>query len=918
MSNARSSRRVPALPEPPTGFVGRVRELAQIGALLAAGRRLVTLVGPGGIGKTRLALRAAAELETSLGEAVFVDLVAMTDPQLIDEAILEATAIGPHAGRAPLPAVVEFFTGRLGLLVVDSCEHLSGEVARVVQELTSRCPGLQVLVTSREALGLPGETIWAVPPMALDPLEGVDGPSEAAQLFIARTLFENGEVSPTSAESASIEYIVRELDGIPLAIELVAAYARTMTLAGVRGSVGRWRLSAHDPTRGERHRTMRRSLDWSHAFLSAPEALLFRRLSVFAGGWTLDAAEQICADPDLSTELILDSLTALVDKSLVLVHHADSATRFHLLGAVREYAAELVPADEAKDLAVRHRRHYVALAEHADACLWALSSTHRARLDIESPNLRAALDEACRSRSSDALRMVAALGFYWRVRGRFTQGVQDVALALAVTANTASASRAMALATHATLVFWTGDLSTTKETARRAIAVAETVGDRRSHAHALARHATAVMMAHPRRAQSALRHAATLAREVQDPVALCDALGGLAMSCHWQDDFPRMMEAILRSDEVAASIGFDSVRFWNAWARAHRARLTDGPEAARVVAAEMAALVDDDDALMRGTAAELIAILDIVTGSPARGFAVAEAEVVRSRREAVRWGSGMVQHAMGLAKVATGDFAAARLLGEQLYARERDGAGYLAWHAGEILMLADLIAGDPQGGRLQAERIIAIADHLGNPRAETVARAGLARAALLDGDLVEADAHAQEALAACARQGWWVDALSIVEVIAAVALERGQPDRAIRLFAGVRAARVERGLVRFQSDNAFWDAHVEAARTALGPMAADRADIAGSPRSLEQTVEYAGRGRGSRKRRGRGWTGLTRMERQVADLAARGLSNAAIAAELFIAHGTVKNHLAHVFGKLEITNRTELAARMDHLHRSAE
>ncbi|MGW1991394.1 helix-turn-helix transcriptional regulator [Embleya sp. NPDC001921] len=911
-----------AWPDPSTSFVGRCHELTELAKLFESGRRLVTLVGPGGIGKTRLAVRIAASVDGDVDRAAFVDLATVTDPRMVDAAILDAVAVTAQASRPRLTAVVEGFADRRGLLVLDNCEHLLSETARITDVLMSRCPRLQVLITSREPLGLPGETVWVVPPLTFEVNGCADGHgrerSDAAQLFVDRVLYGDPQQRLTTAESRMVDDVVRELDGIPLAIELVAAYARTTALADIRASVHKWRLMADDPTRGERHRTMRRSLDWSHASLSPAEAVLLRRLSVFAGGWTLEAAEQVCAGGPLAESVILDALTGLLDKSLVTIRHGTSTVRFDLLRAVREYAAEQLTDRESAELAVRHRRYFLALAERTDVRRATEGPTPHEHLDREAPNLRTALDAACRDGSTDALRIAAALAFHWRIRGRFAEGANALAQALASAPKTANEARATALAMHATLVFWTGDLARAKLSARGAIEVARAVGDRRAHAHGLARHATAVMMAHPRRAQPSLRHAVALAREIDDPVALCDGLGGLAMSYHWQDDFPRMTEAIRQGDEVAASIGLDSALFWSSWALTHRARLTEGPRAARAQAAEMVALVNQSDALARSVATEVTAILDVMGGNPARAYALTSAQAARSGQEALRWGTGMLLHAMGLAKVASGDFDAARGFGERLYAQEENGAGYLAWHAQEILMLTALAAGDSQAGRWHADRIVALADHLGNRRAETVARAGLARAALLDRDLVDADACAQEALAACVRHGWWVDALGIVEVVAAVALGRGQPDRATRLFAGVRGARADRGLVRFRSEDTFWEARIDDARSALDAATLARAESAGASRSLEQTVEYAGRGRGSRRPRGRGWTSLTRMERQVADLAAQGLPNAAIAAELFIALGTVKNHLAHVFGKLEITNRTELAARRDHLSRVPE
>lgn len=895
-----------ALPVQAGGFVGRHAESAEIGTLLAGPRRLLTLVGVGGIGKTRLAVRVAATWsKAESANAVFVDLAALEDPKLVETALLEAAGIPVHVGRSPLQVTINQFASERALVVLDNCEHLTEEAARVATELVARCPAVRVLATSREPLGVPGEVTWPVPPLALDAGPAAAGMSEAAQLFTER--LPRG-VAKYAMDRTTVERLVRELEGIPLAIELAAAGARPLPATVTEDP----RQAPDGVRRPERHETMRRSLDWSHALLTEHEALLFRRLSVFVSGWTLKAAEFVCADERLPIGVILDALTALTDKSLVVVSQTGGHSRFHMLSPVRQYAEELVAtAAEDSTLALRHRHFFVDVAQHADRELWALDLVGRTRLDEESPNLRAALDHACRHDDApDALRLAASLALYWRVRGRLFEGAETTGRALATTGAGESVERALALAMHATLVFWLGRLDETVADAEEAIRVAEAVGDLRAHAHALARLGTARMMMAPREAQPSLERAAEMARTADDPVARSDALSSLAMSYHWQDDYRRMAETADEGDAVAGRIGFDSVLFWNLWGRAHQARIGGDFVAARRLAHEFATLTVDEDALLRSAATEIGVLVEAMQGDPAKGRAAATAELERSVHEAARWGTGMLEHALGVVELAADRFDAARAWGEGIYEQESRGSGYLAWHSQEILMLAALACGDHAGARSHAALIRIVAERLGNRRALAVANIGEARAALMAGDVQEAETRAHEVLPRCVEQDWWIDVMTALEVLAMAAVRRGQHDRATRLFAGVGAARRSSGMERVPREASFWDEQIATAASGLDGAGRSAAETAGATMSLSELAEYVGRGRGTKKDQARNPFRLTPMESRVAELAARGLSNQDIAHRLFIARGTVKSHMAHIFAKLGVGNRTELTTAL--------
>ncbi|WTW97646.1 LuxR C-terminal-related transcriptional regulator [Streptomycetaceae bacterium NBC_01309] len=930
---------VTRLPEPTTAFIGREAELSALGAALRGPRRLVTLVGPGGIGKTRLAVRAASRWQTPetpwarpvptaapVFGPVFAPLANVTEPHLVPAAVLDAAAIGAHAGRPPINAVIDHVGDQPGLLILDNCEHLTEAAGHVVESLLEGCPELRVLATSREPLGVPGEAVWQVPPLPtrLDAPNGTAPddvpPSDAARLFLDRA--GDGD-RPDCADTAreAVEHIVHELDGIPLAIELAAARGRVTSpcrlaadlhrsvLALISGAPGA--VTAPAPVAGDaRHSTMRRSLDWSHALLTTEEAALFRRLSVFEGGWTLPAAEYVCVDGTMPPDALREHLMALIDKSLVDVAQHARETRYRMLTPIRQYAAEHQAAREhmhgPDGAAARHRAWFLDVAERADDEMWAFDPDGRARLDQEAPNLRAALEHAARAGDRDALRIGAALGSYWRVKGRYAEGVRVLGRVLDATSEADHWSRARVLAMRAMLVFWIGDLELSMDDASSAIAMAERVGDERAHAHALNRVGTATMMMRPSAGQPLLERAVAVAREAGDLVALADAYSSLSTSYVWQDDYPRMAEIADRAEPVFRRSGFDAGHFWAIWGRSHQARLAGDLPTARELADQALALASGSDVLLGNAAVEARALVDIMAGNPQEARRAVLAELARSQGNVVRWGNGVLQLALAAAELALGNPATTHDVAAPVFRRECEGAGYLAWHAQELRMLAALAEGDAAAAVEQAGHLSRVAERLGNRRARAVADRGLARAALLRGDLADAEAYAHAALAACVDNDWWVDTVDVLETLAVLAARRGRHDRAVRLFSGARAARTEWELIRFPEEKAWWETEFAEAWSSV-PDPRTHAVEPGSV-TLRQLAEFAARGRGSRGRPVIGPESLTPMQLNVARLAARGFTNADIATELFIARGTVKSHLAHVFAKLGVGNRTELAA----------
>jgi predicted ATPase/DNA-binding CsgD family transcriptional regulator len=485
------------LPRQLTSFVGRERELAAVRAALAA-HPLVTLTGPGGGGKTRLALRAAAAAlgtDGAPGGALYrdgvwwVDLAPLADPALVAQAVVAALGLREPPGRPHLATLTEHLRTRRLLLVLDNCEHLVGACARLADALLRAAPGLRVLATSRESLSVPGESVYRVPPLAapdpgdLPPIERF-GDYDAVRLFVERARLTRPDFALTDQNAAAVAQVCRRLDGIPLAIELAAARVRILAVEQIAARLDdRFRLlSGGSPAALPRQQTLAAALDWSHDLLSEPERVLLRRLAVFAGGWTLEAAEQVGAGGEIGAGEVLDLLTRLADKSLVDVgDELAGETRYRLLETIREYAREkLKAAGEAAALRRRHRDWYLALAERADPELVGRDqAVWMDRLEAERDNLRAALEwgQTDPDGAEAQLRLAGALGHFWAVRGHDAEGRAWLADALARPGERAPGARAGALAAAGRLDYQAGNLRQARALLEEGVVLARMCGD---------------------------------------------------------------------------------------------------------------------------------------------------------------------------------------------------------------------------------------------------------------------------------------------------------------------------------------------------------------------------------------------------------------------------------------------------------
>jgi predicted ATPase/DNA-binding NarL/FixJ family response regulator len=825
------------LPAEPNSFIGRERDLTELAAILGRVRAL-TLCGPGGIGKTRLALRLGAVLGAQYPAGVWIADLADVDP---DEARAAAGAGQPvsgtpgEAGAGGTSRVVALVAAALGirqeadrlladtlaealrprsmLLILDTCEHLVDACAEFAQRLLAGCPGLRVIATSREPLGVRGEIIWRVPPLGLP--QAVTGEvadvgevvrSEAVQLFLERAAAVRPAFGHNEGNLAAVADICRTLDGVPLAIELAAARVRALSAEQIAARLAdRFELLAlGDRTAPPRQQTLRATVEWSYELLNPAERLLLSRLSVFHG-WTLEMAERVCALGQIGPFEVLDLLRALIDKSLVTMDgELNGNARYRLLDTVRELAAEhAVAAGEIGALRAAHRDCMLGIAEQIAAVAYVrgepawperVALYHQVHSDRANFNLALA---CCvqRGDAAEGLRLCHALSGYWLASGEGAEGAGWLDRLLAIEAPVPAGVRARALAVRSELAFEQLDYSGAAGYARACLELSDRFGE------------------------------------------------GNAASAY-----------------------------------------------------------------------RLLALIDLVSGRIAEALENADAAVAAAMRMADDWEHGVALGARGAVIANQGDLTEAEKVFKQALDVLSDNNG---WGVANVLYGLGRIAGvrgDLTGAASYYRDALALYRQIDARPEMARCLAGLGGIALSQADLVTAAASLTESMRLSLAAGHRLAIARGLRALAGLAGAWGDISQAVRLAGAAQAAT---DAIRAQPSVAASrkvDSLLDVASATLGADAVTSLLAEGRAMSPHQAAaSMVGPARESAVAvTGTGAAGgpLSERELEVATLAAKGLSNRAIAAELYIAQATVARHIANIFGKLRITSRAQLAAWM--------
>jgi len=883
------------LPVQLTSFVGRQAEMKGIREALAD-NRLVTLTGAGGAGKTRLAVQVAAELATDFADGVwYVDLAPITDPEVVPVTVARALGLLDQPGEPTIDLLRRSIRDRRMLMLLDNCEHLLDASADLITGLLSGCPALTLLTTSREPIGVAGEVSWRVPSLSLT--------DEAIELFADRARRTKPDFRVTAANADTVTEICRRLDGLPLAIELAAARVRALSPTELLTSLhDTFRLlTGGARTAVRRQQTLRASVDWSHALLSEPEQALFRRLAVFYGGFDIDAAQAVGGGERYQ---VLDQLTLLVDKSLVIADDSPHGTRYRLLETVRQYAQEkLHESREGNDVRIRHRDHYTAMAALLGA---QADSDHQRRIEqaeTELDNLRAAFAWSRESSDTElAMALASALLPLWLSRGLMQEGRNWLVAVLTDADNEnveASAERAKASVVRVVLESFRA-MTVDLDDAERTLAAARELGDPALVARALT--ACGLRAADDRESSVAyFAEAAALARDSGDSWWLGQTLALESMYALLFGEPVAIPVAAEEALRIADSIGDKFVsrqcRYILGWAQVLRGELTEGLIQLRDVDEECTAA---RDAMFSMITSSVRAITLAYRGQIDAARTAAEVAFQRLTNLFDAY-TGIVYAASAFVQLAAGDASGAWQTYEaarQYTAMDPMLAPMHIWAA-----LAPLACGDLAAARRWADDVVSATKGW----SLAAAWASRARVEIARGEFDAAERDAYEALDLAARLKGDLIVPVALDCLAITAAEADNHQLATRLFGAADAAYRRMGMVRFKVLEADDERKIAALREVLGENDFDAAWAEGAALSLGEAVAYAQRGRGERKRPSTGWESLTRAELDVVRLVSEGLGNKEVAARLFVSPRTVQAHLTHIYTKLGLTSRVQLA-----------
>jgi predicted ATPase/DNA-binding CsgD family transcriptional regulator len=889
------------LPLQVTSFVGRVRELAVVEGLLGS-HQLVTLTGSGGCGKTRLAMQAAAGLADRWPDGVWwVDLGPVTDPTRVAELVAASTRTMVEPAGGPLRALTVHLRDRRLLICLDNCEHVVDPTAELVDALLRTCPEVSVLATSREPLGVAGETVWRVPSMV---------EAEAVRLFADRANHVLPGFVVDDGNGDAVRTVCQRLDGIPLAVELAAAWVRALTPAQIAAGLDdRFRLLAGGP-RGvtARQQTLEASVEWSYDLLDDADRRLFRQLSVFSGGFTLDAADAVCAGP--GGDDVLVPLRRLVDNSLVLADQGDGQARYRLLETIRQYARDrLREAGEAAACHDRHLDHFLALAETAEPELERPDQdAWRAVLEIEHDNLRVALHWGLSSPDPQrGRRLAAALPRIWMLHGHAHEGAEHLMEAIRLGGDDRSTLQGRLFLGVAELGAASGDFALMVDAVRQGLEIATATGDARTRVRCLNVQAYAHMYLDASLARRLCAEARRSA-EVDDDQSAADvsfALEALALTnCDRHEAARPILDEAVERFRIAG----DRLRLaFVLGGQLYRALLTGEISEACRLGAEALALArplgdyfsatTSNLAWAMGASGHIDAALElmepVVRSAQAADHAAAAPSMAVTLGKLYLW-RGDLDHARHW-------FERAARYGEPVVVDNWFVARALPGLAAAYRRL-----GEPDIARELLEKAVALARRLDVPHALAETLDEIAALAATEEPIQAEDLH-HEALAIRVRHGLRTSYVDSFDALARQAVHAESFAEAVRLYAASEVGRTQMNYPRPPVDAPDYRIAVASLRSTLGDQGFADAWSAGAALTLDDAVAYVQRARSSRRRPSVGWASLTPTELEVIGLAVDGLTNPQIAARLFMSRHTVKTHLSHVYAKLGVTNRTELA-----------
>ena len=905
------------LPVQLTTFIGRETQLTEL-AMFLTEHRLVTLVGAGGAGKTRLAAQAAAEVAGAYPDGVWwVELAPIVDGALVPSTTLSALGIHYDRGLDPMDRLTGYLADRRCLVVLDNCEHLLDATAALADRLLKACPQVTVIATSREPLAIPGEVGWRVPPLSLPNEDAVPvGQAlacEGVRLFADRA----GDARPGFGVDATnatvVAAICRRLDGLPLAIELAAARVRSLPPEGIlAGLTDRFRLLAGGArTAVARQQTLQASVEWSHHLLSPAEQILFRRLAACSGGFTLEAAEAVGTGEPLAGVEVLGLVSALVDKSLIVF----DGERYRLLQTIHDFARDrLLASGEADAARERHAAHFLAMAEAAAALLDKEVRTELIdALEADHDNLRVALEWSVAKDDDDfALRLVVALGPFWRLHNHFSEGMDWHRRVLARIPREPSSLRCKATWALGNLALNCADvehgMGVTEIT--EAVTMARQLGSPALLARPLAVEGAYCVLGLPGDAEATLDEALAAARQSGDQWGLTLVLWWQAFYWVLRRNRPeRAAPGLAELEEIARRAGNDNCQYWNDTLTGLGA-LCHGRLAVARADLDRAVLgsYQTADPVLETFAVGVLTEIMVAQGDYDDAAELTLRTVARLERSLDACRQGMCEYGLPKAALARGDLAEVIRQTDALEGiTRRFGISWLMVWLCLLQGRARTALGDVNRARPPLDEALAIAENYALPWQQVGVRHELGHLARAAGDPAGAEDLHYLVLAMEVEYGFRGMAAATLEALASLALDGDSHAEATRLFGAADALRQATGQVRWTLEQPAYDADVARLAQELGDAAFDQAWKEGAGLSLAEAAAYASRSRGERKRPRSGWASLTPAELDVVRWAAQGLTNAEIAKRLFISAGTVRIHLSRIYAKLGLANRAQLA-----------